>query len=89
MGDFVAQHPRLTRLALHSNGLHALGGAKLLEGVVENARHLEGVLSEESIFQVWKVVEKCDILNVGWLGGGGFHTFFYENFKPGSRSGND
>lgn len=39
LGDFVAQHPRLTRLALHSNGLHALGGAKLLEGVVENARN--------------------------------------------------
>ena len=38
LGDLVAHHPRLTRLALHSNALHGLGGAKLLEGVAENAR---------------------------------------------------
>lgn len=55
LGDFVAQHPRLTRLALHSNGLHALGGAKLLEGVVENARHLEGSFQRKnSGVEKWK-----------------------------------
>ena len=38
LGDLLSQHPRLARLALHGNALGEKGGAKVFEGLAENAR---------------------------------------------------
>eukprot|EP00435_Cladocopium_sp_Y103_P053930 s1695_g17.t1 len=39
LGDLLSQHPRLARLSLHGNSLGEKGGAKVFEGLAENARN--------------------------------------------------
>ena len=38
LGDLLSEHPRLARLSLHGNALGEKGGAKVFQGLAENAR---------------------------------------------------
>lgn len=57
LGDLLSEHPRLARLSLHGNALGEKGGAKVFQGLAENARN-GGHLSDLDL--AWNQLDGSD-----------------------------